>query len=682
MVDFFPRQAKQYDRKSSKNILPVVLLFLLLLASSVVATPLPLAETREYSLAGHLEMLSDPAGTLTLAEVAGPAAGRFQPLPGFLGAGYGSQTVWLRFTISRSAAYPNECYLRLGPAYLDHLTVYIQDGGDPVATGSYREYRLGDHEPASNRPVRHSLFVIPISLPTQESHTVYLRVRSSSAIELFGAILPPAAMITSIDSGTLYSGVYLGVTLAIVLVNLIYFLRVRDPLIGYYVLYVTALSANYLGVEGLLVLPWPDQPQLLSDYLVACGSGGGYIFIALFGMRLFDTGRERSWAHRYFQYIILVGSLMILAVVFGLYSRVAGFVMANGLGLIAVMTGLSIRLVRRGEVGGKIYLLAFSISNIGFAVSFLRLLRVLPVSTMTIHAHQIGMVLNMVLISLALTERLNAAEKKAAAASLGSEARAVKLAAEMTVELFRKQQELEAALQTEQDLLQKRTRFLEMITHEYRTPLAIIRTNLDILEDHGGEGASLLRPYLSKMRRAVLRLVEVMEVALARGRVEELRGEAKFSSLDLAQLLREVVEETRGMRPERRFEVAIGAGVWEVSGDALLLKTALLNLLDNACKYSPVACPIQVNLAAEGEAAVILIEDQGEGIPEPELERVFDKYYRGSGSAGSSGAGIGLDLVRRIIEQHHGSVSLTGREGGGISAKVLLPLLRAGESCQ
>lgn len=666
---------------SAKPALVVVFVSLLLLAAPVAAAPLLLADSREYSLAGHLEMLSDPAGNLTLAEVLGPAAGRFQRLPGFLGLGYSNQTVWLRFSFSRTAAYPDNCYLRLGPAFLDYLTVYLQEGADPRDPLAYRDYRLGDHLPAANRPVRHPQYVVPLPLPTLGERTAYLRLQSNSALELFGAIHPPAEMVSHIDANILYSGAYLGITLAIVLVNLIYFLRVRDPVIGYYVLYVAALFVNYLGAEGMLVLLWPGQAHRLADYLTVFGMGGAFVFMALFAMRLFNTARERSWAHRYFQYVILIGLLPILAVAPGWYGRVAGFVMANGLGLIVMMTGLSIRLVRRGELGGRIYLLAFSLSNLAFAVTFLRLLTVLPVNLLTSHAMQIGTALNMVLISLAMTERLHAALKQAVAASLGAESRAVKLAAEMTVELFRKQQELEAALATEQELLQRRTRFLEMITHEYRTPLSIIRTNLDILEARGGEVATTLRPYLEKMRRAEGRLIEVMEVALARVRLDELSPDSKFSPLRLAALLREAVAETRGLRPERQIEAEIADEAWEVCGDALLLKTALLNLLDNAVKYSPPDSVIQVSLGAEKEAAVILIRNQGEGIAAAEQERVFDKYYRGARSSGSSGAGVGLYLVRRIIEQHQGTVSLASGEPAGITAKLVLPLRKAGESC-
>jgi signal transduction histidine kinase len=172
-----------------------------------------------------------------------------------------------------------------------------------------------------------------------------------------------------------------------------------------------------------------------------------------------------------------------------------------------------------------------------------------------------------------------------------------------------------------------------------------------------------------------------MEVALARVRMEELRPGAKLSPMLLAPLMREALEVTRGMQPERRFETAMEEGDWQVCGDDLLLKTAILNLLENACKYSPPDTPIEVALDGKDEKAVIRIRDHGQGIPESQLEKVFDKYYRGAGSSGSSGAGVGLHLVRRIIEQHRGSVSLAGEESG-TTATVILPLLLAGESCR
>jgi len=107
-----------------------------------------------------------------------------------------------------------------------------------------------------------------------------------------------------------------------------------------------------------------------------------------------------------------------------------------------------------------------------------------------------------------------------------------------------------------------------------------------------------------------------------------------------------------------------------------------LNLLENACKYSPQDTPIEVELGGDNETVIIRIRDHGQGLPEAELEKVFEKYYRGAGSAGSSGAGVGLHLVRQIIEQHHGEVSLASEERGGITAMVMLPLLHAGEGCQ
>jgi signal transduction histidine kinase len=114
-----------------------------------------------------------------------------------------------------------------------------------------------------------------------------------------------------------------------------------------------------------------------------------------------------------------------------------------------------------------------------------------------------------------------------------------------------------------------------------------------------------------------------------------------------------------------------------VYGDASLLGQVFGNLLSNAVKYSPDAGLIQVGAAQDGSQTVVVIEDRGIGIPETEQEHVFERYYRGSNTSGIVGSGVGLSLVRTIIELHKGSVALDSREGEGSRFRVQLPTLAA-----
>ena len=107
-----------------------------------------------------------------------------------------------------------------------------------------------------------------------------------------------------------------------------------------------------------------------------------------------------------------------------------------------------------------------------------------------------------------------------------------------------------------------------------------------------------------------------------------------------------------------------------------MLKTAVLNLIDNAVKYSAVQEPVRVFLERQDDLVVVSVVNRGAAVAPEELERVFEKFYRGGSSANTRGAGLGLYLVRKIIEQLGGSVALTSDAGQGTTATIKLPLCR------
>jgi signal transduction histidine kinase len=230
------------------------------------------------------------------------------------------------------------------------------------------------------------------------------------------------------------------------------------------------------------------------------------------------------------------------------------------------------------------------------------------------------------------------------------------------------------SLAEKQEALETQARFVDMFSHEYRTPLAVIRTNLDILQSKDQSSGNRFGANLTKMRRAVLRLVEVAETALAVewivGNDVDLQREAIFAP----DFLRTVMDDAAEFWSDRAPELRLGqANAIVFNGDRKLLKTALLNLLDNAIKYGPKDNVVEVMLTATGNVVTLTVNDNGPGIPEQELDLVFGKYYRGSRTSAISGSGMGLYLVWRIIGQHNGSVSMRNRPTGGTSATIILP---------
>lgn len=657
----------------------IVLLFLLAIPCAAgtppASSPLILSGSEVCSLAGHLEILSDKDSTLTFQDVvSGKDTARFTPIAAFLNRGYTPEATWVRFTFKRGPGFPHDFFLRFVPLYLDHVTVWVQTGPDPRATSSYTRYQFGDHHPATERPMHHSHFVIPMTDLDELPHLVYVRVQTTSSHILRGWIYPPERFFSWSEQRSLLYGGFLGIALVIALVNTVYALRLRDMLYGYYALFVFAIFATECGVEGLLGMVWPTGAHLVSDYLVGGGTALQYGTFCLFAMRLFETKGAMPFAHRFFQFITLLAAATIVAIPFGLYGRLISPLLISGLLMISYVIWLGIRLYGRGVPAGGLFISSFMASNIGAVVTSLRLLGALPANVITSYSFQIGSLFHMVLMTLALTERLHAAEEKALGAAREAEHKAVELATEMTRELQEKGRDLEQALETERDALERQVRFVEMVSHEYRTPLAIIRANLDILEMKACHAECVLSSNLGKMKRAVARLVEVMEISLGKAKLDDAHLQLNRAAIPLAPFMQSLLDETAELWTERKTIIHMEKEIDAVvEGDKGLLKTALLNLFDNAIKYSPAETPLHISVRFSQEEVAIRVKDQGSGIPGEDLERVFEKYFRGAASTDTSGAGIGLYLVRRIVEQHGGGVSLESSPAGTV-ATVRLPL--------
>lgn len=364
---------------------------------------------------------------------------------------------------------------------------------------------------------------------------------------------------------------------------------------------------------------------------------------------------------------MLLGAITAAVSTTPLYSYTAPLLLLGTMFMIIVMLWLSIRAVKADEPGGRIYLVAFGVSNIGYLSQFLRLLGVVPLAWWNSNSVQAASLINMVLMSLALTERLWAAEQKALKAAQESEQQAVALAEEMTVEL-------REALNNEKQALERQSSFMAMLSHEYRTPLAIIQANLNLLELQDTAEERGHEPKLSTMKHAVSRLVEVMEVSLQQSRVSSLSRAPVKELIELVSLLDSVIDKAEGLWPERLFVFDPAEGEINITGESSSLHTAVLNLLDNACKYSPTDTPVTLECSTTETMAIVTVCDLGTGIGGEDVGALFGKFRRGGSSSGTGGAGLGLWIVRQIAEQHGGSVSLKPNTPSGVKATLRLPI--------
>jgi two-component system, OmpR family, sensor kinase len=239
---------------------------------------------------------------------------------------------------------------------------------------------------------------------------------------------------------------------------------------------------------------------------------------------------------------------------------------------------------------------------------------------------------------------------------------------------------LQEKLAEEQRLTLLQRNFVSMASHEFRTPLAIIDGHAQrFISMRDRLTADELTQRARKVRSTVGRMTQMINNLIGSARLIDGRIELNYhpTQVDLAALVREICHLQQELTPDAEILDRMAPQPLLVYGDASLLSQVFGNLLSNAVKYSPDAGPIQVTAVKQGAEVMVVIEDHGIGIPESEQEQVFERYYRGSNTSGIVGSGVGLYLVRTIVELHKGSVALHSREGAGSRFTVQLPALMA-----
>jgi signal transduction histidine kinase len=239
---------------------------------------------------------------------------------------------------------------------------------------------------------------------------------------------------------------------------------------------------------------------------------------------------------------------------------------------------------------------------------------------------------------------------------------------------------LQDKLAEEQRLTQLQRNFVSMASHEFRTPLAIIDGHTQrLISMRNRLTVGELAGRAHKIRSTVRRMTQLIDNLIGSARLIDARMEIYYhpARVDLPALVRDTCLLQRELTPDAQIVEPLGDQRLMVYGDASLLSQLFGNLLSNAVKYSPDGGLILVTVAQEGAQIAVLIEDHGIGIPEADRERVFEPYYRGSNTSGIVGSGVGLHLVRTIVDLHGGSIALDTREGDGSRFTIRLPTASA-----
>ncbi len=247
--------------------------------------------------------------------------------------------------------------------------------------------------------------------------------------------------------------------------------------------------------------------------------------------------------------------------------------------------------------------------------------------------------------------------------------------AERTKELSEQQRQLEEALSKEHQLNSMQRQFVSMVCHEFRTPLAII---------DGGAGRLMRRAdrltvgdidqSTKKIKDAVKRMIRLIESTLAAARMDDGQMVIEPADCDIGHILEACCENQQELSPDHEIRLEGNDLPEVVRADANALQQVFTNLLSNAVKYSPDAPLIQVRGWCDTLHAFVAVEDQGLGMDQDDQEKLFQRFFRAKTSTGIAGTGIGLNLVKKLTQEHGGDIRMTSGLGEGTTFTVSLPI--------
>jgi two-component system phosphate regulon sensor histidine kinase PhoR len=224
---------------------------------------------------------------------------------------------------------------------------------------------------------------------------------------------------------------------------------------------------------------------------------------------------------------------------------------------------------------------------------------------------------------------------------------------------------------------QVRRDFIGNVSHELRTPLAAVKSVIETLAGSAIDDREVAREFLDRANNETDRLIQIVEDQLELSRIESGEVLPVRHPVDLLSVVRDAVDRLRPSADKVGLSLTFEApaSLPFVPGDARQLERAVINLVQNAIKFTPSGGSIGVRIDQLADGLRVSVQDTGDGIEAKDLPRVFERFYKGDHSRGSAGAGLGLAIVKHTIEAHGGRVAAESTAGRGSTFSFVLPVV-------
>jgi len=637
----------------------LLLLLLLPTFNSLASAPLILADQAEdyYLDFDKVDILEDKNNEWDIDFVSSPMmAERFQTGKSrFVVNENPSSTYWVRFTVHDNSKTPSNWLVESFMFNIKSLDFYI-----PTGNGNYQVQRNGNLFPFDHRKFKHKNFEFPLAADHRGPITYYIKYKNDRADWLVLVVRAYTRFTSYSLTEYFMLGIFYGMVLVIGVYNLFLFFTIRDIAYLYYVCYVFTFGLLSMCQDGTgFQYIWPNSP-VWNDYAGPSWQWLMMIFLLMYSKTFLKVKEEMPLLN------LIINIFIVCRTIFFILS-ITILSHSGGIHYIDLIPFLlayiaSIISYSRGYGAARYFVIGFTILFIAFLINNLQLLRILPPNVIATYSMNIGAILEMILLSLALADRIKSIKES----DLLKEA--------VNRELEKKVQErTEAFLQQKnviQEKVQEHDNFIYKVSHDIKGPLKSIIGLTDVGMKDKMENA---HEYFEHIMKSAKRLDNIVMELLFITKVN--RAKVDMAEIDFKNIIEEIkgsfehLPNYKGMRFELDLEQKE-----KFYCEKFILYSIFQNLIENSIKYRKVVhndSYLKIKILVDEKEANIEFSDNGIGMSSEYHNKIFDMFFRIQ--SGKDSTGLGLYIVKVSVEKLRGSIRMESKPEQGTTFYIKLP---------
>ncbi|UZD23749.1 ATP-binding protein [Algoriphagus halophytocola] len=568
--------------------------------------------------------------------------------------GFTDKTYWVRFSLENDTEFPRTFYLETGRPITDVVHLFQLANGKIIS-----EQLSGDLVKFEDKPFNHRKMIFPITLPASSTSDFYIKYQSDGEVINLPLLLnDTSSLVASSYFNQLIFGFFYGLLFIAVVTYLFFYFGMKEPSFLFYVAYVASVALLHLNLDGYFFQYITQEPGWFANRSLLIFAALSSLALGVYGYTYLKAAQLSSFIKKSFQWLFAAHGLLLILIVTFTAAQAYYYPAVNALGFLMLV--LIIITIFKSFLSSVPVDFFFSIGiaclTFGFVIFILNNFSLIPNSFFTQNASKIGTGVEIIFLSLSMANRIRLLKSE-------------------------KEKIQELALLRSQESNDIKSYFLSNMSHELRTPLnAILGLSKSILS-HTDDPS--IKNNLQVIQYSSMSLLGSINDILDYSKIE--KGELKLAQteFDFHKIIQELKEVTNLKTREKNLEFIYeerNSYKTKLVGDPIRLKQILSNVLDNAVKFTQkghIKLAVHTKELPGNKVSISLcIADTGVGISQDKMERVFDSFTQEQidDKRKYGGFGIGLCIVKALVELHHGEIELSSEKNQGTVVKIRLEL--------